>query len=87
MSEVIASRQMFIKDGKGFIPSTITLSKPENACDGFFSCRVEFVSVPKYHADIKGVDSINAIQCALAYIESICSNSDDPKFFWDEHVE
>lgn len=78
---------MFVKEDGNFTPITITLSKPEDNRDGFFSCCVEFNGAPEYHADIQGVDGINAIQCALAYIDGICLNSNEPKFYWDDVAE
>ena len=75
---------MFIKDEECFIPMMITISKPETAENGLFSCRVTFTSTPKYDANIKGADAINALECALSYIDSICANSDQPEFHWEE---
>jgi hypothetical protein len=84
VSEIIASRQMFIKDEERFAPMMITISRPEDAENGLFSCRVTFTSAPKYDANIKGADDINALECALSYIDSICANSQDPEFHWEE---
>lgn len=84
MSEIIASRQMFVKDEGRFIPMSINISKPEEAGNGLFSCRVAFTSTPKYDANIRGGDAINALECALSYIDGICANSEDPEFHWEE---
>jgi hypothetical protein len=84
MADIIAYRQMFTKDGKRFVPINITISVPKNTKDGLFTCRVAFKNVPKYDANIKGADGINALECALSYIDSICTNSEDPEFHWEE---
>lgn len=84
MADIIASRQMFTKDGNRFVPINITISVPEDTKNGFFTCRFAFTNVPKYDASIKGADGINALECALSYIDSICTNSEDPEFHWEE---
>jgi hypothetical protein len=75
---------MFIKDKERFAPLTITISEPEEAENGLFSCRVRFTSAPKYDANIRGADAINALECALSYIDGICVNSEQPEFHWEE---
>jgi hypothetical protein len=85
--EIIASRRMFIKDEEAYLPVTIMISMPEDTKSGLFSCRVEFSTVPKYDANIKGADDINALECALTYIDGICANSDDPEFHWEKSGE
>lgn len=84
MSEIIASRQMFLKDEGRFTPISITISRPEGAENGLFSCRVEFTKAPQYDANIRGADAINCLECAISYIDGICTNSEGPEFHWEE---
>lgn len=84
MPEIIASRQMFVRDEERFTPMLISVSKPEEAENGLFSCHVSFTGTPKYDANIKGGDAINALECALLYIDGICANSEDPEFHSEE---
>jgi hypothetical protein len=58
--------------------------KPTRRRDGMSECRVVFESVSKYDAKLKGLDDINSIEAAIRYIESICINSDDPAFYWED---
>lgn len=84
MSEIIAIRRMFVKDDDGFASTEISISMPMKSEDGFYICSVRFTNPPKYNAsNIKGIDGINSLECALEYIEGICTNSEDPEFHWE----
>ena len=83
MSEVIANRQMYVKEGVTFTPTEIGIFAPTEGADGLYVCRVVFTNPPKYSASIKGADGINALEGALAYIDKICANSVDPEFHWE----
>jgi hypothetical protein len=83
MPEVVATRRMFMKVEDAMSPTEISISKPMAGEDGLYVCRVTFTNLNKYSASLKGVDGINALECALSYIDSVCANNDDPEFHWE----
>lgn len=85
MASLFASRDMLIKVDDRYCPVTICVHQPTDGGDGVFQSHVKFSNVEKYNAIIKGADGINCLECALGYINNICRDSGDPKFFWDEN--
>ena len=82
MPAPVATRQMFVKDKDGFAPTEISVSIPIKREDGLHVCSVVFSNPSKYSASINGADGLNALEGALAYIDSICASSEDPEFHW-----
>ena len=80
MSEIVATRRMFVKEGDAYVPTEISISIPRERDDGLHVCNVVFTKPSKYSASIRGADGINALECAISYIDSICANSDNPEF-------
>jgi hypothetical protein len=85
MKSKFLTRQAFVKfDGK-LHKISIAIGRPfaSNSTRGFcnFSCDVSFQNVEKYNTNIKGIDEMHSIECAIAYINSICRNSVEPEFF------
>ena len=84
MRETFIERQAFIASRDRVRETKISISKPKKLDDGFFSCSVKFKDIQKYDTESKGIDEFNSIECAIAYVYSICKNSDDPEFFWTD---
>ncbi len=82
MEEVIASRRLLAGNTDKLSEVIITIGVPVKSARGFRSC-VKFSSIDKYNTKARGIDEINTIANAILYINRICSNSDDPRFFWE----
>ena len=81
MDHVIAERRLLAKRGESLIPTSVVIFRPylENK---MHVCRVHFDIDTMFDAYIRGSDEFSAIDCAIAYVESICINSEDPEFYW-----
>lgn len=84
MEEPFISRRMFVKIRGKYHETIIKIEKPVVKNDGNYSALVVFSNVIKYNANITGADSLNAVECALSYINNICKDSTDPRFYWEE---
>ena len=80
--QIFAERRVLAKRGDIILPTLIILLKPEKSKEAYY-CKVVFYDDKKYDAKIKGADDLNAIECAISYIESICVNSTYPEFLWE----
>ncbi len=83
MTDVFASRTMFIKIESQFYSVVVSLGAPKKGSDNLFYCKTSFSIGGKYDALISGVDEINAVDCAMIYIKGVIEESVDPKFYWD----
>lgn len=89
MSSIFLKRVFFTKTKRGLIRHFLSLSTPfinENTKNKYTksACEVIFDGIEKYNAVIEGVDDIHSIECAIAYVNSICRNSEDPEFFHED---
>jgi len=75
---------MLIRVGEEYRKTVIRIEKPVARNDGDYNARVIFSDIGKYDANIRGADSFNAVESAISYINSVCRDSADPRFYWDE---
>jgi len=84
MEDSFVARHMLIRIGEEYHETIILIENPVPRGDGDYNARVVFSNVSKYDAIIKGADSLNAVECAISYINGICQSSTDPRFYWDD---
>ena len=84
MKTPFIERNIFIKHDGGLEKVRIVIEKPLPVDDVFFSCKILFLNVKKYNCSAKGIDEFHALECAFAYINGICMNSEDPEFYFTE---
>jgi hypothetical protein len=82
-SDEFASRRFFTKVKDKFYEEFVAIGKPRKV-DNYHEIQVTFSTIKKYNAVIRGSDSLNSVECAISYIESIQKNSKDPEIFWDK---
>jgi hypothetical protein len=74
-------KNLFICPLDDYIAIAVYIYAPIELSNGLFQSYVKFQDIEEYSKNIKGFDEFNAIECAVAYVNSICVNSCDPKFF------
>lgn len=81
MNNDFESRDFFVIIEGERISGMMSISKPEQIVENGYACGVEIEHCSKFDREITGVDELHALDCAIAYLNSISNNSRDPEFF------
>lgn len=82
MTELFLRRETLTRRGNSRAKGEILISRPQLTEKGEYVCIVQFKPDSKYDDSVRGFDELHAVECAVAYVKSICQNSKDPEFFW-----
>jgi hypothetical protein len=83
MTEYFARRSILVGDQGEKRSGEITLSRPSECEVGKFFCFVNFYGAERFNRAIYSSDEISVLENAIVFVNSICNNSRDPEFFWE----
>lgn len=83
MNQKIASRRIYTKQDDCFVETDVFIGKPFQYGSEMFKCEIEFTTLERYNLIVTGIDEINAIECAISYLNKLMAESINPKFYWE----